>query len=1494
MGSLQGLPSTQYSTSISRDVEVDFSKSLIYSLLSPSRNGRMDIYVKNDSWHDDVLCFDLKYNNETVMNGSSLGLKFKDDRILFSEGIKINSVSFTSINTTYSMPWGDEDLRPDIYNQIRLNLTQRDDPNSSYSFIVRYYNEGLAFKYLVEDATNRTSIILKRDMSSYRFEENHKCLVQYSNEKPYIIRNISEMGTKCTTPFTIEVKQGIVLSLHEAHVDGFCRSFVSKGAGINQINTSLHTGVDLNIPFQTPWRTIILGKEMGDLASNGHIHQALCPDTEINDTSWIVAGKAFRDCSLTTSGSKAIIDFCVNNSLQYVHLDAGWYGSEWSNSDPRTVSAPGLNLTEVIRYGKENGIGVILYVNIRAFSYGARNILDTYNGWGIKGIKLGFVDGLSKGGIGQIHDIVELAAERKMIVNIHDNYRPTGMSRTYPNLLTQEGVRGNEQFPLGEENTFLHYTRAVAGPMDYTPILARKEARTTLVHQLSIPFILYSPLTYTYWYQTPAKLNGSAGLEAWALLPSSWNQTIHLEGSPGSHTTIARRIKNTWVLASMNGKEERSVSMSLDFLVQGIQYNATIYRDRNGSISKIFHSVNSSTQICEEMVSRGGVLIFFRAANESDMSSLVPYPSWLKGLNGITLKEGREYRFEFLVMNGWTVSNFSIVPFSDRIDIGELTGDLFFKPNYQDIGNRSFMISVNTSDGSSFSTNVSFQIIQTNEPPKIETIPPNTAIEDVLYSVFLEAVDTDPEDSEFIWSLETDAGFLKIVDDPYRIEGIPLNKDIGTYWINLSVTDGHDGYDRINFTLEVINTNDPPNITLIPKLNATEEVLYKMELTAFDPDPTNDDLIWDLVTEASFLKIDTINGTLQGIPDDPDVGEYNVEIMVADNYGASDYISFILNVMAVNDIPVIMDVDLPDIPEDLPFGFQMTAFDPDDDSFEWSMDTDAPFLKIDKSSGLIYGIPGDMDGGSYWIELAVKDPQGGTGDLFLTLNVTGINDLPSIIDEEIPHAIEHQPYDHTLTIYDPDQGWLNEFNWFLEGPSFLSIGKNNGRLEGTPGNQDVGMHTISVRVTDDQGGVIRKQFVLDVENTNDPPVIITCSYDDLIALEDEFLLIGMEAEDPDTSSDVLSWSIIEGPERMIVDEYLGTVEWLPYNDDVGRHRVTILVQDGNGGYDVMEINVTVINSNDPPVIHSEILPPAFEDEEYIFHLNGSDPDPSEDIIRWSMNKGSLSFLHLDPVTGVISGTPEQEDVGVKQIEITLSDGKGGSVIRKFMLTINEVNDPPLARSSTIELIILEDHAEYLDLSELFQDPDDLILSYHMNVNDHLAVYISGDHLNLEPEMNWHGTAVICLVASDRESDANLSIWVHVLPVNDPPRIKSISAVEDEEGRSYYFTSKVEDPDKEQNMSFVWTSNKDGILGHDRELDTRLSPGLHKITLTIRDGEGSSVSSTMDLEVQEMDDEKIGNFKVNLGMVILICSILALMTLIVGLTVTILRSRSGEG
>jgi alpha-glucosidase len=382
----------------------------------------------------------------------------------------------------------------------------------------------------------------------------------------------------------------------------------------------MHDPADLISPFGTPWRVIMVAEKVGDLLVNNDIILNLNEPSKIKDESWIKPGKIMRIMTQTTTDAKANIDFAAKHNLQYVLFDWKWYGPAFTfTSDVTKVVAP-LDMPGIIQYGKERGVGVWLYVNLQGLYSQSDSLFAVYKKWGVKGVKFGFVQVGSHRWTTWVQYAIKKAAENNIMVNIHDDWRPTGEQRTWPNLMTAEGIRGNEEMPDATHNTVLPFTRYIAGAADYTVSYLDKRIKNTHAHQLALAAIYYSPLQTLYWYDKPEMYKTAPELEFWDNIPVTWDETRVLQGAPGEQVVIARRSGKDWFLGAITNTSARTIKLPLNFLQKGTKYTAKIYSDdptvqTDTQVRVSEKKVNSSTQLEMKLLPSGGQAVWFRSIN---------------------------------------------------------------------------------------------------------------------------------------------------------------------------------------------------------------------------------------------------------------------------------------------------------------------------------------------------------------------------------------------------------------------------------------------------------------------------------------------------------------------------------------------------------------------------------------------------------------------------------------------------------------------------------------------------------------------------------------------------------------------------------------------------------------------------------------------------------------------------------------------------------------
>lgn len=593
------------------------------------------VFGINDS---SAMYYTLTYLDSTIILPSKLGFQIKGEPDL-GKNLEIVSFSEMEVNQNWKPVYGEKAEIKDIYNQVNILLQEKQSPARKLEITFRAYNEGVAFNYTFLSNNEKANLVIEKELTEFCFQENYNCWASERAQSEIKRIPINEISKPVERP--LPVKAGnYFIALGEAKLIDFARMKFVKGENKNALVASLEGEAKINLPYTTPWRTIMMAKSPGELLENNYFVLNLNDPCAIKDVLWIKPGKVIREVTLTTKGGLACVDFAAENGLQYVEFDAGWYGPENDESsdattitvDPKRSPGP-LDLQEVIRYADTKGIGIIVYVNRRALEKQIDEILPLYKSWGIKGLKYGFVQVGSQQWTSWLHEAVKKAAQNELLVDIHDEYRPTGFSRTYPNLLTQEGIRGDEESPTNEHTLKTLFTRMLAGAGDNTNCYFAPRVDEKMgghVSQLAKAVMLYSPWQFLYWYDRPPNSSdviggvpGSKGfielvpeLEFYKNMPTVWDDTKVLEGKIGEYATIVRKSGNDWFLGSLTGTVQKTIQLKTDFLDKDADYEAIIYTNNplSESSTKVKidnQKVKSNSVMAFEIEANSGLAIHF-------------------------------------------------------------------------------------------------------------------------------------------------------------------------------------------------------------------------------------------------------------------------------------------------------------------------------------------------------------------------------------------------------------------------------------------------------------------------------------------------------------------------------------------------------------------------------------------------------------------------------------------------------------------------------------------------------------------------------------------------------------------------------------------------------------------------------------------------------------------------------------------------------------------
>ena len=531
-----------------------------------------------------------------------------------------------SRDTMWHNRYGERSTVRDAYNGLTVHFVKKDASKYRLDIELRAYDEGIALRYILPMHPDAIYHRILAENTEFSFPEGTMAWYTQWAQAPYELLPLKDWPDECERPLTLKLADDLYAAVGEAAQIDFPRGKLKLSqTKANTVVTALNdNATDIVTPYALPWRVIMASERLGGLLENNDIYLNLNEASAIADESWIRPGKIMRETTLTTENSLKCIDFCAAHNMDYILYDWKWYGPSFDfNSDAREVVAP-IDMKKVVEYGKSKGIGVWVYVNQHALQKQAEQIFPLYKEWGLAGVKFGFVQFTSQHWADWVHRTVRLAAQNDLMVNIHDEYRPTGYSRTYPNLLTQEGIRGNEEFPSATHNTVLPFTRMLCGAGDYTVCYFDPRIKNTHAHQLTFPVLFHSPLQTLYWYDTPARIKEVPELEFFDNVPVVWDETRVVDDAIGEHVVIARRSGAEWFAGAITNDEGRTLEVPTAFLEAGRDYVLRVYTDDPSSESptKVKCSryiVKGGQTLAFDLQPKGGAAMHFLPAQKSDI-----------------------------------------------------------------------------------------------------------------------------------------------------------------------------------------------------------------------------------------------------------------------------------------------------------------------------------------------------------------------------------------------------------------------------------------------------------------------------------------------------------------------------------------------------------------------------------------------------------------------------------------------------------------------------------------------------------------------------------------------------------------------------------------------------------------------------------------------------------------------------------------------------------
>lgn len=564
--------------------------------------------------------YEVFYDGKTVLLPSRLGFEIAGAAEI-KHYLEVEECRKREHRGRWKPVYGEQETYPDNYNELRIILRETLYPGRKLHIVFRAYDEGVAFQYELPDQPGFETVTLTSELTEFSFPKFSSVWESHGHEGKYYKVYPSEIKPGCELPLTCVTPSGVYAAILEAGCNHYPRSYVqapNRKADILRI--SLRGEAKGVHGITTGWRIITLAEQPGDLMIRNYLTYNLSEPCKLEDTSWIKPGTAMRENTISTPEAYKMIDYCAEMGIDYMIFDWGWYGKTGSQaSDPRQVQVadpvtgigkpghPGLDLPAIIAYGKEKGVGIFLYVNWEGCERYADAIFPLYEQWGVKGIKPGFVHVGKQEWQEWTERLVAKAAEHHLLMDIHDAYRPDGLSRTWPNLLTQEGIHGNEQVPNADHTALLPFVRFTSGAGDYTPGYTRKDLQSSHAHRLALAVIYYSPAQFLFWNERLNDDHYRPELVFWKDLPTTWDETLFLDGAIGEKAVVARRKGQSWYVGGITNTQSRSIRLDCSFLPVGKRFRAAVYTDGpDGSVDIRSIKLTSRSSLVFDLIPSGG------------------------------------------------------------------------------------------------------------------------------------------------------------------------------------------------------------------------------------------------------------------------------------------------------------------------------------------------------------------------------------------------------------------------------------------------------------------------------------------------------------------------------------------------------------------------------------------------------------------------------------------------------------------------------------------------------------------------------------------------------------------------------------------------------------------------------------------------------------------------------------------------------------------------
>lgn len=624
---------------------------------SPNRQITVEVAQTTDG----APTYSITRKDELIIAPSRLRLHLAEERDF--NAFEVLDTKTRSVDERYQLIAAKTSTARDHFNEVVVTLKEKGSASRRLQLVFRAYDDGVAFRYLIPQQQGFEHLRLQWEETQFAFPDDYACYglnigrVNLSHEGEFdpVRAAMIREHNMYDSPLTCQSSsQKSAFAITEADLRDWGGMYLSRlSNGDLGVSTRISRRIDgsgLTVSramtaegIQSPWRVVLLGDSHGKLIESNLI-TSLNPPTALQDTSWIKPGKTAWDWwsgpylppplkgGTDMMTIKRYVDFASASGFPYMLIDEGWClnsgvgGSAPANADI-TRTKPDLNMPELVSYAAKKGVGLWLWVQWALLDRQMDEALAQYERWGIKGIKVDFMDRNDQQMVDYYHRVMSKAAAHKLMVNMHGAYPPTGLSRTYPNYLTQEGVMGAEYNKWSKRVTATHnvtlaYTRNLLGAMDYTPggfrnvtpaqfkpVNSPPLVQTTRGQALAMYVVYDSPLQMVS--DSPDAYENAAGFDFIKAVPTMWDETRFIEGEIAQFIVVARRKGNEWYVGAMNNEQERMVEVPLSFLDSG-NYRLQSWQDGSTPTSLVeakAEKITSADKVSLKLAASGGAAV---------------------------------------------------------------------------------------------------------------------------------------------------------------------------------------------------------------------------------------------------------------------------------------------------------------------------------------------------------------------------------------------------------------------------------------------------------------------------------------------------------------------------------------------------------------------------------------------------------------------------------------------------------------------------------------------------------------------------------------------------------------------------------------------------------------------------------------------------------------------------------------------------------------------